>query len=249
MIQHAIIPDNLIKKISEYLNPLFNPDVFTMNQLDGFLFCISISSPLIPHSQIIASIFGSSEPSFDTLEDVADFNRYLEKYLNLYAKALKNNSLKFPFKIDANKINDDIVHAIQDWCYGFFRGFLIGHDDWLPPDKQILEKLSVKEKVIYECIFLVYMVAYTLHHDKMPVEKNFHKLVNIKKFKDELITNILILPDALRVLVEYGKQMKSIIVSQHSGRDKKEPHVKIGRNDPCPCGSGIKYKKCCGKNV
>lgn len=22
---------------------------------------------------------------------------------------------------------------------------------------------------------------------------------------------------------------------------------KIGRNDPCPCGSGIKYKKCCGK--
>ena len=21
----------------------------------------------------------------------------------------------------------------------------------------------------------------------------------------------------------------------------------IGRNDPCPCGSGKKYKKCCGK--
>jgi len=23
--------------------------------------------------------------------------------------------------------------------------------------------------------------------------------------------------------------------------------TKIGRNDPCPCGSGKKYKKCCGK--
>ncbi|MBT7153787.1 MAG: SEC-C domain-containing protein, partial [Deltaproteobacteria bacterium] len=22
---------------------------------------------------------------------------------------------------------------------------------------------------------------------------------------------------------------------------------KIGRNQPCPCGSGKKYKKCCGK--
>ncbi|MCA9066876.1 MAG: SEC-C domain-containing protein, partial [Planctomycetaceae bacterium] len=22
---------------------------------------------------------------------------------------------------------------------------------------------------------------------------------------------------------------------------------KVGRNDPCPCGSGKKYKKCCGK--
>ena len=25
-----------------------------------------------------------------------------------------------------------------------------------------------------------------------------------------------------------------------------KPHVKVGRNDPCPCGSGLKYKKCCG---
>ncbi|WP_233275148.1 SEC-C metal-binding domain-containing protein, partial [Neisseria meningitidis] len=23
---------------------------------------------------------------------------------------------------------------------------------------------------------------------------------------------------------------------------------KTGRNDPCPCGSGRKYKACCGKN-
>ena len=24
---------------------------------------------------------------------------------------------------------------------------------------------------------------------------------------------------------------------------------KIQRNDPCPCGSGLKYKNCCGKNL
>ncbi|WP_339724673.1 SEC-C metal-binding domain-containing protein [uncultured Paraglaciecola sp.] len=23
---------------------------------------------------------------------------------------------------------------------------------------------------------------------------------------------------------------------------------KVGRNDPCPCGNGRKFKKCCGKN-
>ena len=28
----------------------------------------------------------------------------------------------------------------------------------------------------------------------------------------------------------------------------KRVSVKIGRNDPCPCGSGKKYKNCCGKN-
>lgn len=34
--------------------------------------------------------------------------------------------------------------------------------------------------------------------------------------------------------------------------EKQEPYVnpyrKIGRNDPCPCGSGKKYKRCCGRN-
>ena len=37
------------------------------------------------------------------------------------------------------------------------------------------------------------------------------------------------------------------------GTDKKQPvrktaAQKVGRNDPCPCGSGLKYKKCCGRN-
>jgi preprotein translocase subunit SecA len=27
----------------------------------------------------------------------------------------------------------------------------------------------------------------------------------------------------------------------------RSDHEKIPRNDPCPCGSGKKYKKCCGK--
>lgn len=30
--------------------------------------------------------------------------------------------------------------------------------------------------------------------------------------------------------------------------DEMESFSKVGRNDPCPCGSGKKYKHCCGKN-
>jgi preprotein translocase subunit SecA len=40
--------------------------------------------------------------------------------------------------------------------------------------------------------------------------------------------------------VTYGEPVK---VSRSSARKTE----KIGRNDPCPCGSGKKYKKCCGK--
>ena len=39
---------------------------------------------------------------------------------------------------------------------------------------------------------------------------------------------------------------------KESKADKPEPvkrvTPKVGRNDPCPCGSGLKYKNCCGKN-
>ena len=28
----------------------------------------------------------------------------------------------------------------------------------------------------------------------------------------------------------------------------KREQPKVGRNDPCPCGSGKKYKHCCGRN-
>lgn len=34
---------------------------------------------------------------------------------------------------------------------------------------------------------------------------------------------------------------------KQSGTVRKEK--KVGRNDSCPCGSGKKYKKCCGRNV
>ena len=33
------------------------------------------------------------------------------------------------------------------------------------------------------------------------------------------------------------------------GGEEGKKKKKIGRNDPCPCGSGLKYKHCCGKNI
>ncbi|MCB2193350.1 MAG: SEC-C domain-containing protein, partial [Deltaproteobacteria bacterium] len=39
----------------------------------------------------------------------------------------------------------------------------------------------------------------------------------------------------------------------YSGGEAAQPETaqregkKVGRNDPCPCGSGKKYKKCCGR--
>ena len=44
---------------------------------------------------------------------------------------------------------------------------------------------------------------------------------------------------------------KKAIDSSMPPMEKKEPVVaepKAGRNDPCPCGNGRKFKKCCGQH-
>ncbi len=43
------------------------------------------------------------------------------------------------------------------------------------------------------------------------------------------------------------KSASSKIIKKFGSNEKKEesPNIKVGRNDPCPCGSGKKYKKCC----
>jgi len=46
------------------------------------------------------------------------------------------------------------------------------------------------------------------------------------------------------------RDQDNLVFSHSDDSVKKQPvkraHAKIGRNDPCPCGSGKKYKKCCG---
>ena len=44
--------------------------------------------------------------------------------------------------------------------------------------------------------------------------------------------------DKLRSIVKDYKRSKIVHVAK-----------KPGRNDPCPCGSGKKYKNCCGRNA
>ena len=48
----------------------------------------------------------------------------------------------------------------------------------------------------------------------------------------------ILTPERRKELYKIQKSSKTIV---------KPP--KVGRNDPCPCGSGKKYKKCCGANA
>ena len=56
----------------------------------------------------------------------------------------------------------------------------------------------------------------------------------------------------LKAEIRQNTEMKQTIKgSANDGKEKikstPKKVTKIGRNDPCPCGSGKKYKNCCGK--
>jgi uncharacterized protein len=88
-----------------------------------------------------------------------------------------------------------------------------------------------------------------------PIEEMDEKtVVNLSFDKEKLYYNMVEakadwlyeLPVWDTLLTE-EKRKELFMEQKKSGTVVKEK--KVGRNDPCPCGSGKKYKKCCGANL
>ena len=91
-------------------------------------------------------------------------------------------------------------------------------------------------------------------YDKYP---NFMEVINknlgedytfeklIETYKSEYLENNIL----SSATVLYCSEVFSEVFDTISAEKKETPVInkKIGRNDPCPCGSGKKYKNCCGK--
>ena len=102
-------------------------------------------------------------------------------------------------------------------------GFLDGINDSLKepnPIEEMVEDTPVKLDIDLELLY------------KNMVDCNADWLYNLEEWEP-------LLTEERRK--ELYKEQKA------SGTIRKEDR-KIGRNDPCPCGSGKKYKQCCGRN-
>lgn len=90
--------------------------------------------------------------------------------------------------------------------------------------------------------------------------KNFEKIISevlgetltlediLNKYKSRYLENKII--SSTTVLYRSKAFSNTLgIIEEEENKPKLELDGKIGRNDPCPCGSGKKYKKCCGAVV
>ncbi|MDD6983584.1 MAG: preprotein translocase subunit SecA [Clostridia bacterium] len=107
---------------------------------------------------------------------------------------------------------------------------------------------------------LMEMIGLQAYAQRNPISE--YRLVGADLF-DEMITNIR--DDTARMIMSVMPkpqvELKRVEVakpvaanySDSSPKQVNKPIVnkvqKVGRNDPCPCGSGKKFKKCCGANI
>ena len=68
-----------------------------------------------------------------------------------------------------------------------------------------------------------------------------------KKMVEYKAEHLYTLPQWDNIFTE--DERKKLYKEQKNARTVVNDGPKIGRNDPCPCGSGKKYKKCCGANL
>ncbi len=80
-------------------------------------------------------------------------------------------------------------------------------------------------------------------YDEVELKLDFEKLY--KKMVEYKAEHLFSLPEWNNVFTE-AERKQFFTEQKKSGTVVKEE--KVGRNEPCPCGSGKKYKKCCGMN-
>ena len=85
-------------------------------------------------------------------------------------------------------------------------------------------------------------MVFSIKHDVVKMLMNLRKQEEVKREEAAKITGAAL--QTLQSLDNDQKQVKSEI-----NRTVVNQGPQVGRNEPCPCGSGKKYKQCCGKNA
>ena len=78
--------------------------------------------------------------------------------------------------------------------------------------------------------------------------EGFELFDNMLKETNKEITTYLLKAEIRQNLERVeNKNIRTNDASESVKKQPKKVEKKVGRNDPCPCGSGKKYKQCCGK--
>lgn len=200
-------------------------------ELDGYLTAVVVTpqaAPILP-SAWIARVWGDDEPIFD---DDAQINAALGAVALRYNTLIRDIDRSLE-RLEAERIVDyrplfvagdekPDHDAVRSWARGFWRAMALAPATW----SKLVE--DERTKIIIEP-FVGFFDVGGLASNEIRAD-----------IDDVLDAEAALIPRMILILRKLAR------IREAAGRRAPFPRrSKVGRNDPCPCGSGKKYKRCC----
>jgi len=199
------------------------PDTsMTFEELDGMLTALAIGPVTVPPSQYLPEIWGTdgeAGPQWDSSEQAEYFMSLLAKHWNAIAVRRDAHALHSPFILEFGEAD-----LGQWWAEGFLTGVALSEGSW--------DRLLDDERAIEISVSILALLG------------EDHELF-VKGITSEMRAEIVEhLPVILQDIAAYWRD-------PNWQPTRREPvrSTKVGRNETCPCGSGKKFKRCCGANA
>lgn len=207
------------------------------HEVQGFLFAIVSAPELIPPSEWLPLIFNEQEADYDSLDEAQTIMHALMGLYNDINTQVLDGEARLPADVELHSSALDNVGettALGQWSRGFYLGhnWLIKLWDHYTPD-------ALDEDLGSSLMVLSFFSSRKL------AEAYYQEIArSSSQSLDEFAETMQgMFEDAMRSYAHLGRSIYAAIAAQ-----AQQPYVsekKPGRNDPCPCGSGRKYKHCC----
>lgn len=215
-------------RLEEFLTNLPSDDAMNLEELDGFFAALICGPETIMPSEYLPLILGADpgdEPAFATPEETGAILDVMMRHWNHIASTLGTGDVYFPVLYEY----DDGIRYGNDWALGFSRG--IG----LQPE--MLDALLEDEDMTG------YLAPAILLSQELDPDSTKDPITPEKR--EELLA--LLVAGLPEIFAYFEPERRAVAEAAAGDRPFRRTNPIVGRNEPCPCGSGRKYKRCCAE--
>ncbi len=201
----------------------------TLDTLDGFLHAIAMGPETVMPSQWLPKVWGLEDggmmPPMDSLEQVNHLLWLIMRHHNSIIEGLEQSPPVFAPMWPVVEHSGTEAEDAEGWARGFTEGVKLSQAAWQP----LLD--DPQGKAWYYPIEL-------LGDEDAPPEWN--ELIRTPEQRAALTAQI---EGSVLQMHAHWLPLRQAVAERHTAQAMS---TKVGRNEPCPCGSGKKFKKCCG---
>lgn len=207
------------------LSDAVGEEAMDVSMLDGFLTAIVIGPRVQPPSRWLPLVWGQKEMVWDSEAQATRMISLVMRHMNAIASLFAEGPEEFEPLLPYRKVGEDEIPVLEDWCVGFVAGIELDAEGWQP----LLDD-DENGRLLHP------VILYGTPGGWQQLEKYPDLAARHAETVEELPATILGIHD---FWLSYRRALAATRTLRH-----EQPLP--GRNDPCTCGSGKKFKKCCG---